>query len=134
MLARHRRIRPWRAVAYLLLALGGIVIWVDPFRQMEGVPFGIRWVWTGFLVLGGTIAALGSITDRWMAEFVALPLVIVGFAGLVFVLVAGGGSTARLALACWLASIVVQTGRRYGGLWRFMNSLRRAQRKGGTDA
>jgi hypothetical protein len=134
MLARHRRVRPWRALAYLLLALGGIVIWVDPFRQMDGVPFVVRWVWTGFLVVGGLVSMLGAITDRWIYEFVALPLVVVGFGGMVFVLVAGGGSTARIAFACWLASIVVQTGRRYGALWKFSSALRKAKRNRGQHA
>ena len=129
MLARHRRIRPWRAAAYLLLALGGIVIWVDPTRQMEGVPFTVRWIWTGLLVVGGLSSMVGALTDRWRFEFAALPLVIFGFGGFVFVLVAGGGTTARLAFACWLGSIVVQTARRWGGLWRFNNALRRAKRE-----
>lgn len=134
MLDRHRKIRPWRAVAYLLLALGGIVIWVDPTQQMDGVPFGVRWVWTSFLVIGGLVSMLGAITDRWLFEFVALPLIIVGFGGLVVVLVAGGGNTARLAFACWLASIVVQTARRYGGLWRFVSAVRKAKRRGDERA
>lgn len=134
MLERHRRIRPWRAVAYFLLALGGLVIWVDPFRQMEGVDVFVRWVWTGLLVIGGLASAAGAVTDRWKYEFVTLPLVYTGFAALVVVLVAGGGSTARLALACWLASIVVQTARRWGQLWRFNSQLRKARRKGQPDA
>ena len=134
MLARHRRIRPWRAFAYFLLAAGGLIIWVDPTRQMDGVPFLVRWVWTGFLVVGGLASMLGAITDHWRYEFAALPLLVVGFGGMVFVLVAGGGSTARLAFACWLASIVVQTLRRWGGLWKFANALRRARQKGEPHA
>lgn len=130
MLARHRRIRPWRALAYLLLAAGGIIIWTDPFRQMADVPFLLRWVWTGFIVVGGLGSMLGALTDKWLYEFGSLPLTVVGFSGMVFVLVAGGGSTARLAFACWLASIVVQTARRWGGLWRFTSALRRTRRKG----
>jgi hypothetical protein len=134
MLARHRRIRPWRALAYFLLALGGLIIWVDPFRQMEGVDPWVRWVWTGFLVVGGLGSMAGAITDRWRYEFAALPLLVAGFGGLVIVLCAGGGSTARLALACWLASIAVQTGRRWGGLWLFNRQLRRAKENGEQDA
>jgi hypothetical protein len=135
MLAKHRKIRPWRAFAYFLLAAGGLIIWVDPFRQMEqDVPFLIRWVWTGFIAFGGLVSMLGAITDRWLLEFVALPLVIVGFGGMVFVLVAGGGNTARLAFACWLSYIVVQAMRRWGGLWRFSTALRRAKQDGGQHA
>lgn len=129
MLARHRKIRPWRAFAYLLLALGGLIIWLDPTRNMSDVPFLIRWVWSGFIVIGGLVAMVGAVTDRWLYEFVSLPLVIVGFSAMTFVLVAGGGSTGRWAFACWLLAIVVQTGRRYGGLWLFNNALRRAKRE-----
>lgn len=134
MLARHRKVRPWRAVAYLLLALGGLIIWLDPTRNMSAVPFLIRWVWTGFIVVGGLVSMLGAITDRWLYEFVALPLVIVGFSAMTLILVAGGGTTARLAFACWLLSIVVQMSRRYGGLWLFSKALRRAKRTGKPHA
>lgn len=134
MLARHRRIRPWRACAYFLLAAGGVIIWTDPFRQMTEVPFLLRWVWTGFIVVGGLGSMLGALTDKWLYEFATLPLTVVGFSGMVFVLVAGGGSTARLAFACWLASIAVQTARRWGSLWRFTGALRRTKRKGGQHA
>lgn len=129
MLARHRRIRPWRAVAYGFLALGGIVIWVDPSRNVSAVPFGLRWVWASFIVAGAVVSSIGAITDRWLCEFVALPLIIVGFTVMVIVLAAGVG-TGRWAIACWLASIVVQTSRRWGGLWRFAGALRRAKKRG----
>lgn len=131
MLARHRKIRPWRAVAYFLMAAGGLIIWIDPTRNMAEVPFLVRWVWTGFIVVGGLVAMLGAITDKWLYEFMALPLVIVGFSAMTLVLVAGGGTTGRLAFACWLLSIIVQIGRRYGGLWLFSKALRRAKREQG---
>lgn len=133
MLARHRRIRPWRAVAYFLLALGGIIIWVDPSRNVSAVPFALRWVWASFIVVGGLVAMLGALRDRWIYEFVALPLVIVGFSVMVIVLAAGVG-TGRWAIACWLLSIVVQTGRRYGGLWKFSGLLRRRPKRGAPNA
>lgn len=130
MLARHRRVRPWRAAAYFLLAAGGIVIWMDPFRQLDDVPFVLRWVWTGFVVVGGLGSMLGAITDEWIYEFVALPLVIVGFAGFAVVLGAGGGNTARWAFACWLTALIVDPpARRYVGLWKFVAALRRARRR-----
>lgn len=129
MLARHRKIRPWRAAAYLMLALGGIIIWVDPTRNVEPVPFAIRWVWASFIVVPSLLAAAGAALDRWLYEFVALPLILVGFAALVFVLAAGGGTTGRLAFACWLGSIVVQTARRWGSLWKFVGALRRAKKR-----
>lgn len=133
MLARHRRMRPWRAVAYFLLSLGGIVIWIDPSRNAAALPWVIRWVWASFIVVGGMLSAVGAVTDRWLYEFVALPLVIVGFTALVIVL-AGGAGTGRWAFAAWVASIVVQTARRWGGLWKFANALRRAQRGENRDA
>lgn len=128
MLARHRKIRPWRAVAYLLLSLGGVVIWIDPSRNVEPLPWSIRWIWASFLVVGGLISGLGAIRDKWLYEFTALPLIIVGFTAYVVVLCAGVG-TGRLAFAAWLASIVVQTARRWAGLWRFVSALKRANRR-----
>jgi hypothetical protein len=125
MLARHRRLRPWRAVAYFLLAAGGFIIWLDPSRNIEPLPASIRWVWASFIVVGGLVSAVGSIRDKWLYEFVALPLLVVGFGGLVIVLCAGAG-TGRWAFAAWLGSIVVQTLRRWAGLWRFVNALKRA--------
>ena len=129
MLARHRRLRPWRAAAYLLLAAGGVVIWLDPTRNVQPVPWPIRWVWASFIVLGGLNAAYGAARDRWLHEFVSLPLLIGGFSVLTVLLVAGGGSTGRLAFACWVSAIVVQSCRRFVGLWRFNGQLRKAQRK-----
>jgi hypothetical protein len=128
MLARHRKIRPWRAVAYFLLALGGIVIWLDPSRNVQPVPDGLRWVWASFIVVGGLASSYGAIRDKWLYEFVSLPLLMMGFTAYVVVLCAGVG-TGRLAFAAWLASIVVQTARRWAGLWRFVTALKRANRR-----
>lgn len=134
MLARHHRLRPWRALAYLFLALGGIVIWWDPTRNVEPVPWPLRWVWASFIVLGGFSAAYGAARDRWLHEFTALPFLIGGFGVLVILLVGGGGSTGRLAFACWVFSIVVQLSRRWAGLWKFDTQLRKVRRKGDADA
>ena len=128
MLARHRRIRPWRALAYFLQALGGIVIWIDPSRNVEPLPLGLRWVWGTFVVIGGLTAMLGAVRDKWLYEFAALPLVLVGFVAYIVVLCAGIG-TGRLAIACWLSSIVVLTALRWAGLWRFVSTLKRAKRR-----
>lgn len=128
MLARHRKMRPWRALSYLLLAAGGLVIWIDPSRNIQPIPVAIRWVWASFIVVGGLVSMLGAVRDKWLYEFVALPLVVVGFTALVVVLCAGAG-TGRWAFAAWLASIVVQTLRRWGGLWRFTGVLKRARRR-----
>jgi hypothetical protein len=134
MLARHRRLRPWRAVGYLLLAMGAIVIWWDPTRNVEPIPWPLRWVWASFIVLGGLSSAYGSLRDRWLHEFVSLPPLIGGFAVLVALLVGGGGATGRLAFACWVSFIVVQLSKRWLGLWRFNGQLRKARRKGLPDA
>jgi hypothetical protein len=117
-------------LAYFLLALGGIVVWIDPSRNVAPVPAPIRWVWASFIVVGGAVSVLGAIKDWWVCEFVALPLLIVGFGALVVVLAAGVG-TGRYAFAAWLGSIVVQTARRWGGLWKFAGALRRAQQRNG---
>lgn len=128
MLARHRRVRPWRALVYFLQALGGIVIWIDPSRNVEPLPTGLRWVWGSFVVVGGLGAMLGTVRDKWLYEFVALPMVSMGFVAYIVVLCAGVG-TGRLAIAAWLASIVVHDMHRWFGLWKFVSTLKRAKRR-----
>jgi hypothetical protein len=134
MLARHRRIRPWRAFAYFLLALGGLIILWDPTRNVQPVPWAIRWIWSLSIILPALLSMVGALLDRWRYEFASLPLIAAGFSVLVWLLVAGGGQTGRLAFACWIASIVVQTARRWFSLWKFNNALRRAKRKGAPNA
>lgn len=134
MIAKHRRIRPWRAVAYFLLAAGGIIIWIDPTRNVAQIPDSVRWVWSSFIAIGSLVSMLGAIKDWWVCEFAALPLVSVGFTGMVWVVVAGGGTTGRLAFACWIASIVVQLARRWVGLLKFTSTLKQAKRKRGRHA
>lgn len=128
MLATHRRARRSRIPAYLLLALGGLVIWYDPTRNVEPVPALIRWVWASFIVFGGLVSCWGAIKDWWICEFATLPLLVVGFSALVAALVFGEGTTGRLAFACWLGSIVYTMARRWWQLLRWVRAQQRAQK------
>lgn len=123
MLEQHHKIRPWRAVAYILLAWGGGILMVDPSRNVAPLPASIRWVWSTFIILGGLVSTYGAVRDRWVWEFISLPLLIAGFGGLVWILGNGSG-TGVLAFACFLGSIVATLGRRLYGLWLFSRAQR----------
>ena len=76
MLDSHRRRRPLRVLAYLLLAGGAGVLLVDPTRSLDGQAVWTRWVWSGFLLAGTLLAIYGSWRDRYMAEFIGLPFLL----------------------------------------------------------
>lgn len=122
MLEVHQKARMSRVPAYLLLALGGVILWIDPTRNVEPLPWPIRWVWATLIVGGSLCSMVGAVMDWWIAEFIALPVVMFAFFALVVVLVAGGGTTGRLAFAFWVAAIVLMLWRRWKGLWRFVKA------------
>jgi hypothetical protein len=127
MLEAHRRARFSRVPAYLLLCLGGVVLWIDPTRNVEPIPWAIRWIWASLVVIPSAASMVGAIKDWWIAEFVSLPVVMAAFIAFVLVLVLGGGSTGRLTVAFWLGAIVVMLWRRWKGLWKFVRLNRRGQ-------
>lgn len=130
MLGDHQKARRSRVPAYLLLSIGGLIIWIDPTRNVEPVPWGFRWVWASCIVVGGLVSMLGAIKDWWICEFGTLPLLGAGFALLVIVLAAGEG-TGRLAFAAWIAAIVWILAARWLSLLRFVRANKRAWRKSG---
>jgi len=126
MLAEHRRIRPWRALAYVCILAAGIILVIDPTRNAQPLPVAIRWVWSSVLITGALLSSYGAMRDRWLGEFVGIPFLLGGIGGLIWILVSGGGTTARLAFACLLGSIVVTLWRRLWSLWKFVRAQRRA--------
>lgn len=130
MLDSHRRRRPFRALAYLLLGTCGAILQYDPTRNVAPLPFSIRWVWSSFLVVGALVSMYGAVRDRWIGEFVGIPLLGSGLAALIWVLVSGGGSTGRLAFACIIGSVVVTLGARWYALWDFVLASRKRPRQG----
>lgn len=127
MLDSHRRRRPMRVLAYTLLGLGATILLSDPLRTMRGVGVGIRWVWSGFLLAGTLLAIYGALRDRYLAEFIGLPLLMASMAAFTAVLLAVWTS-ASVALACFLAAIVVIMLSRWFDLWRLTVASARAER------
>lgn len=128
MLDTHRRRRPLRVVAYSLLATGAGVLMVDPTRSLEGQAIWTRWVWSAFL-LGGTLLAIyGSARDRYLAEFIGLPLLMTSLT--VFVILLGAAhTTGSIAFACFLGSLVIVMCSRWLDIWRLVGAATRAERR-----
>lgn len=127
MLDSHRRRRPLRVLAYSLLAAGAGVLLVDPTRSLEGQSITIRWVWSGLLAVGTVLAIYGSLRDRYLAEFVGLPLLMAGMTAFV-VLLAFAHTTGSIAFGCFLAALVVIMWSRFRDLWGLVTASTRAER------
>lgn len=128
VLDSHRRRRPLRVLAYGLLAAGAGVLLVDPTRSLRGQSIQIRWVWSAFLLVGTLLAVYGSAWDRYIAEFIGLPLLMTAL--LVFVvLLAAGHTTGSIAFGCFLASLLVVLHSRWLDLWKLLGASTRAERR-----
>lgn len=127
MLDSHRRRRPLRVLAYSLLAAGAGVLLADPTRSLQGQSIGIRWVWSGILLAGTILAIYGSLRDRYVAEFVGLPLLMAGMTAFV-VLLAVTHTTGSIAFGCFLAALVVIMWSRFRDLWGLVSITTRAER------
>jgi len=128
VLDSHRRRRPLRVLAYVLLAAGSGVLLVDPTRSLEGQDIAIRFVWSGFLLVGTLAAIYGSFFDRIMGEFVGIPLLLTALVAFVIVL-AAAHSTGSIAIGCIIASLVVVLLSRWLDLWRLLGASIRAERR-----
>ena len=124
VLEANERGRPYRAAFYSLLALGGLILEIDPTRQL-GQAGTIRWVWSGFMVVGTVLSLIGVIRDHWRLEWYGLPLQLSALSGLIFVLIAGGGSTGRWAFACFLGAPVAVIVHRFVALYRLWNASKK---------
>ncbi len=63
--------------AYALMAAAGVAAFFFPARSVQsatGPLDALIVLWSIFLVVGGAASALGSFTDRWLGEYVGLPL------------------------------------------------------------
>jgi hypothetical protein len=67
-----------RAVAYGLIGAAGALLLISPVFMADATPTAVLMSW--FILVGGTSSALGTATDRWVGEFVGLPLLGPAFA------------------------------------------------------
>jgi hypothetical protein len=70
-------IRWVRAVAYTLIALGGLLMLLSPLLWSLFGEAGVAMC--VFLIVGGALAAFGAYTRRWWGEFTGLPLLAPAF-------------------------------------------------------
>lgn len=125
MLDSHRRRRPLRAAAYTALAVGNTIILADPTRSFRDVPGQLRFFWNGMMLVGCLLAVYGSIRDRYIAEFMGMPLTLAGVLAFVVVLVAAFNS-GTLAFAAFLTFIFIVLASRGLDLLGLVRSMRRA--------
>jgi uncharacterized membrane protein HdeD (DUF308 family) len=123
----NRRRRPLRVIAYTTLAAAGTIILTDPTQSFRGVPGQLRFFWNGMMLVGCLIAVYGAFRDRYIAEFIGMPLTLAGVLAFVVVLVAAFTS-GTLAFAFFLFFIFVVLVSRGLDLWVLVRTLRRAQR------
>lgn len=128
MLDSHRRRRPLRVLAYVLLATGAGVLLADPTRSLSGQSVTIRFVWSGFLLAGTLLAIYGSSRDRIMGEFIGIPLLLTALTVFVVLLLARG-TTGSIAFGCILSSLIVVMTSRWLDLWRLVAASTRAERR-----
>lgn len=100
--------RYFRVVAYGLFSLAGLgmVVWPSPAVERATSPTSglLIYVWAGVFLLAGTSAFIGSVTGRWLGEYVGLPALASVF--LVYGLAAlGSGSAMALAAGCALSAV-----------------------------
>lgn len=124
VLEANERGRPYRAVFYAFLAGAGFILLTDPTRQL-GQAGSIRWVWSSFMIVGTLLSLMGVVRDRWRLEWYGLPLQMSSLAGLAYVLVAGGGTTGRLAVACFVLAPMPVLVHRFVVLYRLYGATKK---------
>lgn len=123
--SRSRRLA--RVLAYFLWAVSGIILISNPSGLINTSLTGaIVYVWSIFIMLGGISSFLGSITDRWIGEYVGLPMVIssVWLYGGLFIF-AGTFTYVKLAVGL----LFISFGLKALGRWQDIRDLVDAHRK-----
>jgi hypothetical protein len=99
----------------------------DPTRSFENVPGQLRFFWNGMMLVGCLFAVYGSIRDRYIAEFVGMPLTLAGVVAFIIVLVAAFTS-GTLAFAAFLGFILIVLTSRGLDLLELVRSMRKASK------
>lgn len=72
-----RWVRVLRPLAYFCFGLAGVLLWFSPI--LLAVLGTLAIIMSVFLAGGGMLAFYGSVTDRWIGEFIGLPLLVAAF-------------------------------------------------------
>lgn len=116
------------AVGYLSMAAAGVCAWLWPSPSLANATGGVAllvYVWDAFLVVGGLAAGLGAAVDRWLGEYIGLPLLAAVFAVYGVSALASGRDTSRAAAAILIAVALMLFAR-----WIDVGDVRRAAVKG----
>lgn len=63
-----------RALMYSFFMASGVSALFVPSPSLAAVLGLINYVWAAFMIAGGLLGAVGSVTDRWLGELMAVPL------------------------------------------------------------
>lgn len=77
---RDRRRRAVRVAGYMMMAAGGALAYAIPVTSIQASTGWLVYVWASFLLAGGILSGYGALTDRWIGEFLGLPLISSAFA------------------------------------------------------
>lgn len=113
--------RATRVAGYVLLAITGALAMVWPSPTVAAVTGPLVFVWAGFLVVGGAVAAWGAATDRWLGEYTGLPLLFVVCVIYALIVLVPGRLPSLTAAALLLGVAAV-----LGARWQDVAALRRA--------
>jgi hypothetical protein len=100
------------SVQYGLLAAAGTWLMTDPSQLLETTMGQIVYGWAAFLVVGGSLSLVSTLTKIWAGEFLGLILLV--FANLMWggALLNNGGNSQRygLVLIAWAFGFVFRWG------------------------
>jgi hypothetical protein len=134
--------RTFRRVAYsagyLAMAAAGFCAWRWPSPSLAHATGGealLIVVWDIFLVVGGLTAGLGAAVDRWLGEYVGLPLLAAVFAvyGLSSLASAKDSSRAGAAILIAVALLLLARWADVGDVRRVAAQSAKARAKARND-
>lgn len=128
---QSRFLRVTLAGSYLSMSLAGLLLYLSPMVAV--VYGGISHWFAAFMAVGGLLAALGTVTMRWVGEYTGLPLLVPALLAFTLEVVTHGEGAQRLAWANALiltsiALILTARWRVSAASARFTHAAARAER------
>lgn len=118
------------AAGYFAMAAAGVCAWLWPSPSLATATGGealLITVWDVFLVVGGLLAGAGAAVDRWIGEYLGLPLLAAVFAVYGVTILGSSRDSSRAGAAILLAVACMLIAR-----WVDVGDVRRAAVKGAT--
>lgn len=117
-----RLLRVLRPSAYGLMGTAGVLLLFSPMMWQELGTIAI--FMSAFLALGGVLACIGCVTERWVGEYIGIPLLTSSFT--VFGVIQSASALHVAPLAA-LANLAILVGVSLGlwGRWREVRAVYR---------